>query len=102
MEYNLQKIFNEPIIESKRARGDNALWDKFKEYYNKNKYMYNKTTFVNDFSSVFKKITGKELIKDKLYYIKSLDIGHGLSSGEIYTNYWLETVIPYIQNKLCY
>lgn len=100
MEYNLQKIFNEPVIESKRARGDNILWKKFAEYYNKNKYLYDKDNFINDFSNVFKEITGKELIKDKLYYVKELDVGHGLSSGEIYTNYWIDTVIPYIQNNI--
>ena len=100
MEYNLKKIFNQPIIESKRARGDNTLWEEFRRYYNKNKYTYDENTFISDFSNVFKEITGKELIKDQLYYIKKLDIGHGLSSGEIYTNYWIHTVIPYIQNNI--
>lgn len=99
MEYDLQRIFNEPIIENKRARGDNILWEEFRKYYNKNEYVYNKNTFISDFSNIFKEITGKELIKDQLYYIKSLDVGHGLSSGEIYTNYWIDTVIPYIQDK---
>ncbi len=99
MKYDLKNFFNEPILESKRARGDNILWQKFKEYYNKKQYIYNSVTFIDDFSNVFKELTGKELIKDQLYYIKELDVGYGLSSGEIYTNYWIETVIPYVQNN---
>ena len=99
MKYDLKIFFNEPILESKRARGDNILWQKFKEYYNKKQYIYNSVTFIDDFSNVFKELTGKELIKDQLYYIKELDVGYGLSSGEIYTNYWIETVIPYVQNN---
>lgn len=100
MECSLKDIFNEAVIESKRARGDNTLWKEFAKYYNKNNYIYDKKTFIKDFSNVFKQITGKELIKDKLYYVKNLDIGHGLSSGEIYTNYWIDTVMPYISKKL--
>ncbi len=97
---NLQEIFNQHYIEARRARGDEYLWEKFREYYNKNEYIYNKNTFVDDFAKVYKEITEKDLVKDKLYYVKKLDTGKGLSRGETYTNYWLNTVIPYIQKKL--
>ncbi len=100
MESKLQKIFEKPYIEAQRARGDEYLWEKFREYYNKNEYTYSKDTFVNDFSIVYKEITGKELVKDKVYYVKKLDIGKGLSRGETSTNYWLNTVIPYIQDSM--
>jgi len=100
MESNLQEIFNQHYIEAQRARGDEDLWKKLREYYSKNKYIYNKDTFIYDFSKVYKEITGKELVKDKVYYVKSLDRGKGISGGETSTNYWLNTVIPYIQEKL--
>lgn len=100
MKISLREIFNQHYIEAQRARGDEYLWEKFREYYNKNDYVYNKDTFVDDFSKVYKEITGRELKKDKLYYVKKLDIGKGLSRGETFTNYWLNTVIPYIQKAL--
>lgn len=100
MASNLQEIFKQHYPEAQRARGDEYLWEKFREYYNQSEYIYNKDTFVDDFSKVYKEITGKELIKDKIYYVKKLDIGKGLSRGETSTNYWINTVIPYIQDKI--
>lgn len=99
---NLAEIFKTemPRGVGKWARGDAVLWKKFAEYYTKNEYAYNKDTFIDDFSRIFQEITEKELLKDNCYYIKNFDIGHGLSSGEIATNYWLDIVIPYVLDNM--
>lgn len=97
---NVKDIFNSNMLEGKKARGDKVLWEEFAKYYSNYEFEYNKDKFKEEFSNIFKNITGKELLKNKIYYIKKFDLGYGLSSGEIYTNYWIDTVLPYIFNTL--
>lgn len=87
---------NEP--EKYGLRGDFYFWEYLAVYFKNKELPYSKKMILQDIYDIFEKLTNQKLEPNKIVKINQFSHG-GMSSGEISTDWWIQTGIPLIMNQ---
>lgn len=91
----VSKYFENPPFQW-GLRGDPYLWEEMKLKFNQE----NIPTTANDLDKLlrkkFKELTGELPEKGKTIYVDRYNVGSGMSSGTISSDFWLDTGFPLI------
>lgn len=100
MEHFVSEIFDkEP--ERWGLRGDPFLWRYLKSHYETVAFPYSSGELERDILRIFESFTGEPPALGKIYPVPEFAKSHvGMSTGMLSGDFWLETAIPLLLNRL--
>ena len=96
-------VFVSTIFEEKPKqwgfRGDPYLWEEMMKEFSTVPVTISLEDFVKEFKEVFEKLTGTPLTRDCHIFLSKYAHG-GMSSGQIRGEFWTDTVLPLLVERL--
>lgn len=90
----LQYIFEQTPAQWS-LRGDPFLWEDLKNDLDAAALPRSAKAFYNYIHNSFRKYTNSDLVRGKIIHVRKYEAG-GMSSGQIDSSYWIDTVIPHL------
>lgn len=98
MKHFVSEIFDEP--KQWGLRGDPPLWRYLKNYYADIELPYPVEYLEEDILRIFKDFAGELPVRGNDYFVKEFAKPHGMSTGCLSSDFWLDIAIPLLIRRL--